>query len=133
MVDPERSLSGRFSLADRLRSFRFAFAGLRYLLASEHNARLHLVATLAVILLGALIGISVEEWRWVLLAAALVWISEAFNTALERLGDEVSLENGPNIGHAKDVAATAVMLASLTAAIIGVSVFTPYLVLWLGR
>ncbi len=66
-----------------------------------------------------------------MLAIALVWVSEAFNTALERLGDAVSLEDNPRIGHAKDVAAMAVMLAAVAAALIGLSVFGPYLVGWL--
>lgn len=126
-------MSKKFGLADRLRSFRFAFLGLRYLLSSEHNARLHLLATVAVVSLAILFGLSPNEWRWLLLAIALVWIAEAFNTALERLGDAVSLEQDPNIGHAKDVAATAVMLSSLASAFIGLTIFGSHLIEWLGN
>jgi len=122
----------RFEFGDRLRSFRVALAGLRYLLASEHNTRLHLGFTVAAAGLGALIGITLNEWRWLMLAIALVWVSEAFNTALERLGDAVSLEHDPTIGRAKDVAATAVMFAALASALIGISIFGPYFLAWLA-
>lgn len=125
-------MSRQFSLADRLRSFRFAYNGLRYLVTSEHNARLHLLATIVVVVLGILTEISLDEWRWLFLAIALVWSAEAFNTALERLGDAVSLEHNPKIGHSKDVAATAVMIASLLSVLIGLTIFGPYLVKWLA-
>ena len=125
-------MNERFEFGDRLRSFRVALAGLRYLLASEHNTRLHLGFTVAAAGLGALIGITLNEWRWLMLAIALVWVSEAFNTALERLGDAVSLEHDPTIGRAKDVAATAVMFAALASALIGISIFGPYFLAWLA-
>lgn len=126
-------MSKKFSLAGRFRSFRFAFLGLRYLLSSEHNARLHLLATVAVVSLGSVLRLSFNEWRWLLLAIALVWIAEAFNTALERLGDAVTIEHNPNIGRAKDVAATAVLMASLASALIGLTVFGPHLLEWLSN
>jgi diacylglycerol kinase len=62
------------------------------------------------------------------LAVALVWLSEAFNTAIERLGDAVTDEPHPQIGLAKDVAAAAVMFAVIGAAAIGISVFGPHLI-----
>ena len=126
-------MSKRFNLTDRLNSFRFALLGLRYLVASEHNARLHLLATIAVIALGLLFGVSPDEWRWLILSIALVWLAEAFNTALERLGNAVSLDHDPNIGRAKDVSATAVLIASIAAAAIGLLVFGPHFVGWLTQ
>ncbi|WP_294120417.1 diacylglycerol kinase family protein [Sphingomonas sp.] len=126
-------MSRRFNLTDRLNSFRFALLGLRYLVASEHNARLHLLATIAVIALGLLFGVSADEWRWLILSIALVWLAEAFNTALERLGNAVSLDHDPNIGRAKDVSATAVLIASIAAAAIGLLVFGPHFVGWLTK
>ena len=84
-------MSKQFLLADRLKSFRFAFRGLQYLLSSEHNARLHSFATIVVVALGVLFDLSLDEWRWLVLAIAMVWVAEAFNTALEWLGDAVTL------------------------------------------
>lgn len=125
-------MSKRFVKGDCRQSFRIALSGLRYLLATETSTRIHLGFTVAAAGLGATIGITLNEWRWLLLAIALLWLSEAFNTALERLGDAVSLEHDPTIGRAKDVAATAVMLAALTSALIGLSIFGPYFLAWLA-
>ena len=59
-----------------------------------------------------------------MIAAAMVWIAEAQNCALERLADEVSLEPRDRIGRAKDLAAAGVLLASIAAAVIGILVFS---------
>lgn len=32
------------------------------------------------------------EWRWVIAAIAVVWLAEAFNSAIERLSDVISME-----------------------------------------
>ena len=124
-------MSGKFKLADRLNSFRFALRGLHYLLRSEHNFRIHLALTIAAVVVGLVLHLSLDQWRWVLLAAALIWAGEAFNTAFERLGDAITLEHHPEIGRAKDVAAAAVLICALAAALIGVSVFGPPLLDWL--
>jgi len=102
------------------------------MLAQEHNVRIHLAATIAVVIAGAALGLSADEWRWIALAVALVWLAEAFNTALERLGDAISLEHHPQIGIAKDVAAAGVLAASICAALIGLTVFVPHLVGWVA-
>jgi diacylglycerol kinase len=49
------------------------------------------------------------------------------NTAVELLADEVSLEQRPGIGKAKDVAAFGVLAAAVAAALIGMFVFVPHL------
>ena len=126
-------MNKRFVVGKRLQSFRIALAGLRDLLRSEPSARIHLAYTAAAVGIGATIGITLDEWRWLVLAIALVWVSEAFNTAVERLGDAVSQDYDPAIGRAKDVAATAVMLAAVASALIGISIFGPYLLIWLAN
>ena len=117
----------KFKLSDRLRSVRFALSGLRTLLIQEHNARIHFAATLVVVAAGFALGFSREEWVWTMIAAALVWLAEAFNTAVERLGDAVTTEHHPQIGLAKDMAAAGVLVASICAALIGVMIFVPHL------
>ena len=62
-----------------------------------------------------------------------VWTAEALNTAVEFLADEVSLEDRELIGHAKDTGAAAVLLASITSAIVGLIVFVPHLLALMGR
>ena len=71
-----------FDWVARARSFRFAANGVRMLLVSEHNARIHAAATLLVIAFGLATGISRFEWCWMVVAMAGVWTAEAFNTVI---------------------------------------------------
>lgn len=110
----------------RLKSFVYALQGVAFLVRTQPNARLHLLATILVFIAGGYIGLSRAEWLWIVVAIVLVWSAEAFNTALEQLADALHPERHPGIGRAKDVAAAAVLIAALGAAVIGVLVFMPY-------
>ena len=68
-----------------------------------------------------------DEWRWIILAIALVWLAETLNTAIERLADAITIEPNENIGYAKDVAAGAVLAAAIVAIVIGSTIFLPRL------
>lgn len=116
----------------RLQSFAYALQGLVQLLRTQPNARTHLLATLLVCGAGVYFGLSRAEWLWITVAITLVWISEAFNTALEQLADVLHPEQHPGIGRAKDMAAAAVLIAAVGAAVIGMLVFVPHLAT-LGR
>lgn len=117
-----------FRLRQRLHSLRYAVAGLGTLLRTQHNAWIHAAATLLVIAAALWFGLNGYEWLWLVLAMALVWMAEAFNTALELLADAVTRERHPLIGQAKDVAAGAVLIAALAALVIGVLVLGPHVV-----
>lgn len=121
----------RFTLRARARSFAHAAAGLRDMLATQHNARIHAVVTLAVLVAGFLFGITRLEWCWLIAAIAAVWAAEALNTALESLADAVAPGQHPLVGRAKDAAAGAVLVAALGAAAIGLLVLGPHLWVWL--
>lgn len=108
----------------RHRAFGFALRGLRGLLAEPH-ARVHGVAMLGVVVLGAATRLGRWEWVAVVLAVALVWVAEALNTALEALADAVAPHPDPRIGAAKDLAAAAVLLAALGSVAVGAVVFVP--------
>jgi diacylglycerol kinase (ATP) len=120
-----------FGFGARLNSFRFAFNGLRLMVSGQHNAWVHAAATLAVVLAGALLRIPGADWRWLLVAIALVWITETLNTAFEHLCDVVSPEFNMSVQKCKDVAAGAVLIAAISAAAIGATVFWPHVVRWL--
>jgi len=107
-------------------SFVYALQGLVFLLRSQPNAWLHLLATLGVCGAGFYFGLSLGEWLWICVAIALVWSAEAFNTALEQLADALHPQRHPGIGRAKDLAAGAVLIAAIAAAVIGVVVFWPH-------
>lgn len=115
----------RFTIGGRLRSFVYAGRGLRLLVQEEHNAWLHLAATAIVVGAGLLLRISLDDWRWLVLAVALVWVTEAVNTAVEALCDHVSPGFDPSIGKVKDLAAGAVLVASIAAAGIGLVTLGP--------
>ncbi|MDA8382330.1 MAG: diacylglycerol kinase family protein, partial [Betaproteobacteria bacterium] len=109
------------------RSFAHALRGVRVLLSTQPNARLHLAATLMVVGLGAYFPFSRADWCWVMLAMVGVWAAEALNTAIECLCDVVSPEFNPHIRRAKDVAAGAVLIAAGGALVIGALVILPHL------
>jgi diacylglycerol kinase (ATP) len=115
--------TARFSLRLRLKSFTYALAGLAFMLRSQHNAWIHLAITIAVIVMGLAFEVSVSDWRWLIVAIVMVWIAETTNTAFEHLCDLVSPEFHPSVKMAKDIAAGAVLIASIGAALIGLSVF----------
>lgn len=111
----------------RLVAFRHAFNGLRILCATQPNARFHLVATLAALSAAAWFRLAAWEWAALVLAIAMVWAVEALNTAIEFTIDLVSPEQHFLAGWAKDVAAGAVLVASLAAVVVGCLLFAPRL------
>ena len=121
-----------FSIRSRFSSFGYAFSGLGLLLRAEYNAWIHLAATVIVIAVSFALGISVSDWRWIVLAIGLVWASEAFNTAIEGLCDIVSPDFDERIRVVKDVAAGSVLVLAIVAALIGVLTLGPYVLVMLA-
>jgi len=119
--------ANQFSIQNRLRSFRFAGEGIYSFILKEHNAMLHFMATVAVITLGVLTGLSSGEWMGILLSIGFVWVAEMFNTCIEKLIDFIAPGYHPQIKFIKDVAAGAVFVAALIALVIGLIVFIPHL------
>jgi diacylglycerol kinase len=116
----------------RVRSFGHAFEGVWYALRTQPNARIHLLATLAVIGLGLWLGLSPIDWAILCLAIGLVWTAELLNTGLEALTDLASPDIHPLAKATKDVAAAAVLMSSLAAAAAGLFVLGPPLLVRLG-
>jgi diacylglycerol kinase (ATP) len=117
-----------FSLRARLRSFRFAWDGIATFFQREHNAWLHFMATVAVFTIAILVGVTKTELLALIFAIGLVWIAEMFNTCIERVMDFVTEQKHPEIKFIKDLAAGAVLTASVIALIIGAVVFIPKLI-----
>jgi diacylglycerol kinase len=110
-----------------VKSFAFAFQGIDYLLRTQSNFWVHLMAALLAVVLGLLLGSSGAELAALALAIGLVLVLEALNTALEALVDLVTPEFHPLARTAKDVSAAAVLLAAATAAVVGLVVLLPKL------
>lgn len=117
----------RFSIKARLKSFTYAFAGFAFMLRTQHNAWVHLVATIAVVALGVALRVNTNDWLWLIAAIALVWVAEAMNTAFEHLCDVVSPQFSEAVKRSKDIAASAVLICVIAASLIGALVFWPYL------
>ena len=116
-----------FTVLGRLKSVRHALAGIAVMLRTQHNAWLHLVATLGVIAAGIALKIDANDWRWLVVAIVLVWVSEAVNTAFEHLCDVVSPDFHAAVKLSKDIAAGAVLIAAIGAVALGVLIFLPHL------
>ena len=121
-----------FSLASRGRSFRFAWRGVSRLLATQHNAWIHAIATVLVVLAGFALDVSRVDWAILVLAMMAVWSAEALNTAVEALGDAVSSERHRLVGLAKDVAAGSVLIAAAGAIVVAALVFGPHILRLIG-
>ena len=118
----------KFSLRRRIKSFAYALSGLRQFITREHNARIHLVATIAVIITAFLLNVSYLEAAALAIVTGLVWVAEILNTCLENLADFVTLEQHPNIKHIKDLAAGAVLVAAIIAVVTGLLIFIPKII-----
>ena len=118
----------KFSWSKRAKSFSYAGRGIALLIRNEHNAWIHLSVFALVILVGLFFQITSTEWIYITIVAAMVLLSEAFNTAIEYLCNHVSPNQNETIGKVKDIAAGAVLIAAIAAAIVGSLIFVPYLI-----
>ncbi len=115
----------KFSIRARGESLKYAIDGLYSLFRSEHNMLLHLVATLLVIIMAIVFPVSVIEGVTLTLATGFVWVAEIFNTTIEKTMDFISDERKPEIKLIKDLAASAVLVAAITALLAGGLIFIP--------
>lgn len=111
------------TVLSRRNSFKYAFSGLRLIFNEEPNVKLHAVATVAAIAAGIIKHISPGQWIAIVIAIAMVWITEALNTCIERLCDLYTTEYRPEIKIIKDIAAAAVLVAAIASVVIAVIVF----------
>lgn len=123
-----KNLNKELNLKSRVRSFSYALNGLHEFFASQTNAWIELIAMLVLLFLGFYYHISNAEWLSILLAIGLVFTAEILNTAIEYLTDLVSPNHHPLAGKVKDLASAAVLLACMVALIIGVIIFSKYMI-----
>ena len=111
-----------------LRSFIYAWSGLRYSFKTQLNFRIHLAILLLVIVAGTLLKINVTEWLFVVLCSMLVLMLELVNTALEYLCDIVTTDFHPIVKIVKDIAAAAVLISAAGSVITGLIIFLPKII-----
>ena len=117
--------SKKFSFRDRLKSFVYAWAGIKAVLRTEHNTWIHLGLTILSIVLGFVMLISRVEFLALIAVIAMVWVTELFNTCIEKIMDLVSIEKHPRVKIIKDMAAAAVLVAAIAAIVTGAIIFIP--------
>jgi len=112
--------------------FADALRGIRMGVLGERTFAVHVPAAIAVIAAGAAFGVTAAEWLALVLCITLVFTAELLNTGLERMAKAVTQERNVHIGAALDIAAGAVLVASLGAAVCGLIIFVPRLIelLW---
>ena len=115
----------RFSIKARIKSIKTAINGIMIIAKEEHNVWLHIIATLAIIIIASRLNVTAVESSLLIFAIGLVWTSEAFNSAIEALADEVSGGYSIGIKKTKDIAAGAVLISSFTALAIGLLILLP--------
>jgi diacylglycerol kinase len=119
-------------IRERFKSFLPAFQGFHFLIKFEKNALIHLIATIVAISISLLLKISEFEWLFIILAIAMVWITELINTAIEKLTDLVQPEIDPNVKIIKDLAASAVLISAVFSIIVATIIFLPKIILILN-
>jgi diacylglycerol kinase (ATP) len=106
-----------------IESFNFAFEGIIHVLRTQRNMRIHFLMAAAVLVAAVSLGVSRLELIALLLSIAFVLIAEMINTAIEGAVDVSTTSFDPNAKLAKDIAAGAVLIATVNAVAIGYLIF----------
>lgn len=110
-----------------MQRFKYAYQGFIALIKKDFKFLLHCFFGLIVIFFGFVFHITQTEWLFLILSIGLVMSFEAINTAVEYVVDLATDEYHLFAKHAKDIAATSVLIVSIIAAIIGLIIFIPYI------
>ena len=111
-----------------LESFNFAFEGVIHVLRTQRNLRIHFAAAFAVLIAAVAVGVDRIELIALLISISFVLIAEMLNTALEAGIDVATTSFDPLAKLAKDIAAGAVLIATVTAVAVGYLVFSDKIV-----
>ena len=114
-------------LKKRANSFRYAFKGIARVFRTQRNMQIHVIIALLVVLAAIWLHLRIAEWLFLVFAIGFVFSAEIFNSAAEELVNLVSPEYNDKAGQIKDMAAGAVLVAAITAAIIGLFIFVPHI------
>lgn len=113
-------------------SFKYAFQGILQAYVGEQNLKIHTVIAVLVIIFGFILKISYMEWLICLVLIGLVLMAEFFNTSIEYLVDLASPEVHPLAKATKDTASAGVLMMAIISAIIGLIIFVPKLISFIG-
>ncbi len=109
-----------------IKSFKYALRGLAVLALAERNIKIEIFIASIVLILACVFQVSSTEFIFLLLAVALVFLSELANTAIEKTLDFVHPDYHESVRDIKDLSAGMVLVASLFAFFVGLIIFLPY-------
>ncbi|GGJ83332.1 diacylglycerol kinase [Lentibacillus kapialis] len=105
--------------------FSHAWDGLKAVVRTEMNFRIHLITAFLVMLAGLFFRLTAVEWIMIFFAIGLVLIAEMLNTAIEKTLDYLKPDLHPQAKLIKDLSAGAVLISALVATVVGLLVFLP--------
>lgn len=123
----DRSLIKQRGIKRLFKSFQYAKEGIIYTIMYEQNFILHLGVALLVIVCGLIFKITSLEWILLIIAIALVLVSELINSSVEAITDMITLEDNKLAKIAKDTASGAVLVMALMSVLMGLIIFIPYI------
>lgn len=112
---------------NRIYSLKFAVQGIWTAFQDQPNIKIHFLIAIIVLLAAGLFQVTLIEWLILIVTAGFVISLEMINTAIEEIVDSFVDGIHPAAKKAKDVAAGAVLIVSITALAIGAVIFLPYL------
>lgn len=114
-----------FSLKKLIRSFGYAFSGLKAAFRAEQNFRIHVVAAFIVVLFAFVFRVTAYEWLIIILCISAVTGAELVNTSIEKICNLVHPQTDARVKQIKDISAAAVLLVAAGAFIVGLLIFIP--------
>ena len=112
--------------SDVLKSFKYAFSGISYVLKTSRNFKIQLIFAFASLMIGFLLQISQSNYLILIATIMSVLILEILNTSVESIVDLVVKKEFNSLAKiSKDTSAGAVLLASINSVIIALYIFVP--------
>ena len=122
-IDPD-AYSAKVS-ENRASSLMYALAGCLHMLRYAKNVRIQLIATVIVVILGIWLGLDAIAWAILVITIGINIVAEFMNAAIEASVNLTTSEQQPMAQMAKDVAAGAVLVATIVSVIVGLLVLAP--------
>lgn len=111
-----------------LASFKYAFRGLKAVISSERNAKIHIFFAIVAVIASIVFKISLLEFLFVFSSIILVFFAEIINTAVEKTLDLISQENNHQVQLTKDMLAAAVLVTAFGSIVVAGVVFVPKII-----
>ena len=114
-------------------SVKCTLNGIKHVILNEKNFKIQLCIAVMAIVCGAIFRISSVEWCIISFAIFFVLVSELFNTSIEKTVDLCTEEYNEIAKIAKDISSGAVLLAAINSVIIGLIIFLPKIIEFVGK